>query len=74
MSSKLEPEQTIRNSYAYHTYMYRLLQSFKFRAVNNPLAPYLTDVIMRLTTVDTDHVFNQGYHVSFDGLLRQDWC
>ena len=26
---------------------------------------------MILTTVYTDHVFNQGYHISFDGLLRQ---
>ena len=26
---------------------------------------------MRLTIVYTDHVFNQGYHVSFNGLLRQ---
>ena len=26
---------------------------------------------MRLATVYTDHIFNQGYHVSFNGLLRQ---
>ena len=27
---------------------------------------------MQLTTVYTDHVFNQGYHISFNGILRQE--
>ena len=30
-----------------------------------------TDAIMKLTPVYTDHILNQGYHISFNGLLRQ---
>ena len=34
----------------------------------NLLGPYRTDAILRLTIY---HVFNQGYHISFNGLLPQ---
>ena len=49
----------------------------KFKTCNNRfvaitlIGPYLTDAIMGLTSVYMDHVFNQGYHVSFNGLLGQ---
>ena len=58
---------------------YRLLHSFKFPAVRrdilkhaiqicgiNPSGSFLTDAIMMLTTVYTDQVLNQGYHISFN--------
>ena len=65
-------------------YKYTLLHSFKFRVVrreifntqqpicrSKPLGSYRKDAMIKLTTVYTDHVFNQGYHVPFNGLLRQ---